>query len=233
MDSNQINDELGKIGFWGEGFDVFRGHMRYLGGIAEIDEIINNDEIDGDITVSYMSTRPHGLEMILYHENGITEFESRSTVGIFNNQIKYWTIDKQDEIIAKKSKSVLGRALVGGLILGPLGAVVGGISGIGDKKVKVSKTDNIFILCCSENDQDTNILFSCDNKKVDKTLEFFNKNYGNNYKNPAEVKELESNNSYGTNFSISDEIRKLKSLFDEGILSQDEFDQQKNKLLNK
>ncbi|UAM97740.1 hypothetical protein K8354_15795 [Polaribacter litorisediminis] len=45
------------------------------------------------------------------------------------------------EEIAKTKKSVLGRAVVGGLILGPIGAIVGGISGL-DKV----KTENIHYL---------------------------------------------------------------------------------------
>lgn len=38
--------------------------------------------------------------------------------------------------IKEKSKSVGGRAVVGGILLGPLGALVGGMSGVGDKKKK-------------------------------------------------------------------------------------------------
>ena len=34
----------------------------------------------------------------------------------------------------EKDKSVIGRAVVGGLLLGPVGAIVGGMSGIGAKK---------------------------------------------------------------------------------------------------
>lgn len=35
-----------------------------------------------------------------------------------------------------KDKSVIGRAIVGGVLLGPIGAIVGGMSGIGKEKMK-------------------------------------------------------------------------------------------------
>ncbi len=49
------------------------------------------------------------------------------------NRIKSVNFFTEKEII-EKSKSVVGRAVVGGVLLGPLGAVVGGVSGVGDKK---------------------------------------------------------------------------------------------------
>jgi len=39
-----------------------------------------------------------------------------------------------DKQIIEKNKSTVGRALVGGVVLGPLGAIVGGISGVGTNK---------------------------------------------------------------------------------------------------
>lgn len=38
--------------------------------------------------------------------------------------------------IEQKSKSVGGRAMIGGVLLGPVGAIVGGMSGIGKKEKK-------------------------------------------------------------------------------------------------
>lgn len=42
--------------------------------------------------------------------------------------------------IKEADKSVIGRAFVGGVLLGPLGAVVGGMSGIGKKEKSQDKT---------------------------------------------------------------------------------------------
>ena len=48
------------------------------------------------------------------------------------DQINNVEIISEKDII-EKQKSVVGRAVVGELLLGPLGAIVGGMSGIGDK----------------------------------------------------------------------------------------------------
>ena len=45
-----------------------------------------------------------------------------------------------EEEIVEQSKSVVGRAAVGGLLLGPLGALVGGMSGVGSKRKTESKS---------------------------------------------------------------------------------------------
>ncbi|MEE1014100.1 MAG: hypothetical protein U0L92_07340 [Clostridia bacterium] len=54
--------------------------------------------------------------------------------------------------IQEKSKSVAGRAMIGGLALGPVGAIVGGMSGIGNKKD--TKTRSFIIINYqSQNDE--------------------------------------------------------------------------------
>lgn len=58
-------------------------------------------------------------------------------VQIHRSQIISVKKSTTNELI-QANKSVIGRAVVGGLILGPLGAIVGGMSGLGSKAVNKS-----------------------------------------------------------------------------------------------
>lgn len=49
-----------------------------------------------------------------------------------------------DKTIIEKDKSVIGRAVIGGILTGGLGAIVGGMSGLGSKK-KVKETHYLVI----------------------------------------------------------------------------------------
>lgn len=47
--------------------------------------------------------------------------------------------------IKEVDKSVIGRAIIGGVLLGPLGAIIGGISGTGTKKSSMPKKKYLII----------------------------------------------------------------------------------------
>lgn len=66
----------------------------------------------------------------------ITPKNSNSPVVhiMFNQLIDCASI--HDEMVTEKDKSVIGRAIIGGVLTGGLGAIIGGISGIGTKKKK-------------------------------------------------------------------------------------------------
>ncbi|WP_443112611.1 hypothetical protein [Clostridium sp. 'White wine YQ'] len=77
------------------------------------------------------------VELSIDDENGRIAVVPRAyknlpTVYIKIEQLIAANVVTEEEII-EKSKSTVGRALVGGVILGPLGAIVGGMSGIGNK----------------------------------------------------------------------------------------------------
>ncbi|NOW02487.1 hypothetical protein [Clostridium beijerinckii] len=58
--------------------------------------------------------------------------------------------------IIEKSKSAVGRAIVGEVLLGPLGAIVGGISGIGTQKE--NKTHNFIVINYKSKDDEIKVL---------------------------------------------------------------------------
>lgn len=61
----------------------------------------------------------------------------------------------QKSELLKKDKSVIGRGVVGGLVLGPLGAIIGGVSGIGQKNIK---GDFLVLNYSSSDSNETNVL---------------------------------------------------------------------------
>ncbi|MDD2286957.1 MAG: zinc ribbon domain-containing protein [Paludibacter sp.] len=85
-----------------------------------------------------LSVIPSGKVMVLLHTHGIRLISGLTFYPIHNSQIISLKTVTQEELV-KTDKSVIGRAVVGGLILGPLGAIVGGMSGIGSKEKFINK----------------------------------------------------------------------------------------------
>lgn len=84
--------------------------------------------------------------LILDNDKDCLVIESKNnegpTVNIKYNQIVSSNIVTKTEII-EKNKSSVGRAMVGGVLLGSLGAVIGGMSGVGNK---VDNIDRYYIV---------------------------------------------------------------------------------------
>lgn len=76
-------------------------------------------------------------------------------VNLKYEQITGINVTSEEEIL-EKSKSVTGRAVVGGVLLGPLGAIIGGMSGIGDKKKE--KTRYYLIINYKSKDDEIKVL---------------------------------------------------------------------------
>jgi hypothetical protein len=66
----------------------------------------------------------------------------------------YYGVQKD---IVEVNKSVIGRAVVGGLLFGDVGAIVGAVSGIGTKKKQEARW--VFIISYTENGKDRYLQF--------------------------------------------------------------------------
>lgn len=87
-----------------------------------------------DKSINEIKKLPNGKAFVALHKHGIRISVGFSSYDIHESQILY--ISKTiEEHISRKNKSVIGRAVVGGLLLGPLGAIVGVMSGLQKKEV--------------------------------------------------------------------------------------------------
>lgn len=96
------------------------------GGNAAFDGVYNQEE-------NIITEIPTGKVKVILHTHGIEVVKGLTFYPIHNSQIISLKQTSQEEL-TKTDKSVIGRAVIGGLILGPLGAIVGGMSGIGNKE---------------------------------------------------------------------------------------------------
>lgn len=161
---------------------------------------------------------------------------------------------ENNSIISKKSTlRILGGGLIGGAVAGGAGAVVGGLSGSSKNKKMVS-TVSIKILL--KNIHNPNLVIKCfdsktmlveGKKEVDVSKCNVNYIYEACISQANRIKDIVSviielndekyateqiSESDGNNMTISDEIEKLHKLKEKGIISEEEFTNQKRKLLN-
>ena len=150
------------------------------------------------------------------------------------------------EITYKKSSSV-GRAIVGGVIAGGAGAIIGGLSGK-EKQNKEIKYLDFKIVIKDTNNPSFKIRFFDsweETNNTKKSIKISDSIYGpifekalNQLKNWKDIIEViineidtSTNSSEINNISISDELMKLNELKEKGILTEEEFKEQKSKLL--
>lgn len=162
LTKEQIEPVLGKTSFWfPDAKKKLTGVIQYLGGVAAFEDISIADPVN-------LEAKPNGLLIEAMHN-----FKYQR-VGLLGSELKSWVLEAQEQIFEQKEKSVVGRALIGGLLLGPVGAIVGGMSGIGTKAVKTGDTpENVLSLTYPEGV----ILFTVSNNKRAEVERFLQTNY--------------------------------------------------------
>lgn len=107
-----------------------------------------------------------GKQIILYVFEDRLKFNENEEL-LFSN-IKNSKIINETQI-TEKEKSVLKRAIVGGVLLGGIGAIIGGMTGLKDSKEK--KEVYLFSLDYKSHDVINNALFLTENNYYKKELE--------------------------------------------------------------
>jgi len=148
-----------------------------------------------------------------------------------------------ETVLKHSTSSMVGRAVLGGILTGGVGAIIGGVTGKSTQKETINNIDLKVII----NDT-SNPVFRINflNLKVKKGTPLYKKAYqkielwhgiisglmrqGQDEKPLTAAANVPT--STGTPVSVADEIRKLKGLLDEGILTQEEFNAQKAKLIS-
>lgn len=149
----------------------------------------------------------------------------------YDNIIGYELLEDGGSII----KGGLGRAVAGGLLFGGVGAVVGGVTG---KKTGKPTCTNLQVKIVLTNSSEPAHYLTLINTETKKDS-FIYKQY---YKDAQDIcsklegimQENQHQNNTQTVSAASDpaeELRKYKSLLDDGIISQEEFDAKKKQLL--
>jgi hypothetical protein len=139
---------------------------------------------------------------------------------------------KDGQVVAKKSTiRTVGGALIGGALAGGAGAIIGGLSGSSKSSVKADKIDLKIVV---RNLSTPSHLFTIFDKTSNHSSVY------NELSRKAEkwkdsisiiIDQVDKSNAQQNN-SIADELTKLHELKEKGILSEEEFNAQKSKILN-
>ena len=165
-----------------------------------------------------------------YVPDGLFGATKSPIVYAFSDIIGYELIEDGNSIV----KGTIGRALIGGALFGGVGAIVG--SNTGKKKSKATCTKlqikitlnnmafpNVFISLISTETSKASALYQSAFRTAQDILSILQIICENNQSH-----KLSTSQPYD---SPTDEIIKYKQLYDQGIITQDEFDAKKKELL--
>lgn len=195
------------------------------------------------------------------NKNLLAEFEVTQKIGTyieFDEHKKLWLVPdgflgkKKDPTVYKYSdileyeliedgesltRGGLGRAVAGGFLFGGVGAVVGGVTG-GKKTKSIINKMQIKITIKDINNPVVYINLIVVSTKSSSMIYKSAQNSAQNILSTLSVildnmKEQDKVSNNNASVSVADELVKMKKLFDDGILSKEEFEKAKEKILNK
>jgi len=162
---DELTTKIGKPSVWTPKrvVDV----CEYVAGIEDLDDLIGAQNFLKVKPIINFEVYPEGLGLTIMHN-----FKMHHA-GIKNDQIKSIAFER-GSVIATENKSVIGRAIVGGLLLGPLGAVIGGLSGVGSNTLK--DHDKLIIIVDIDGTEQA-ILFDVKKGRESGVIQFFKQHF--------------------------------------------------------
>lgn len=175
-----------------------------------------------------------------------------STYKVFNYSSIINVVYEEDgnTLFSKSMKRTVGGAIVGDILMGGAGAIVGGLSG-DTKQYKEVKSMNIKILIRNTTTPSLDLPINLKDETFNTKDEKSKNTYKTRIQEANAIKDLisviidnsnqqlaipisspQKNEEPKSQNSIADELAKLAQLKDGGVLSEEEFQQQKKKLLS-
>jgi len=209
--------------------------------------------IDGFVSSTTITGAKNRYQFLVDNENRKVCFidECSKRIIPFEDIISVELVENGTTLSTKSTIRTVGGTLVGGALAGGAGAIVGGLSG---NSKQVQKVSDVQIRMRIRDLENPVLVIKCFDAKTmtieGKPIKTTSMD-GNIYREGRQhaqrildlvsviIDDVDRNNVTATtesksvsNISIADELTKLADLKEKGILSQDEFDQQKAKLLS-
>ncbi|MGM0238437.1 SHOCT domain-containing protein [Enterococcus sp. AZ103] len=170
------------------------------------------------------------------------EFDDNHKIAAFRTGLsaqpnsKYLYDDIEDFSVIENEKKIVksgaASAAAGAILFGPTGAIVGGLMTRGNKKETCSM---LKVTIFTKNDKPKDIVLINSKVKIDSSL--YKLSQGSLKSIVTKLESIiqpnkDSINNHQSNYSDADELRKYKQLLDDGIITQEDFDSKKKKILD-